>query len=150
MNGIGGDKQIGMGGVVKVKRGKIRAHVMPDFMNEKLDIMDKQQMKKVDNWLHFYECGPNLVMMATLITGDPTKEKKMHLRVEHTHFYALEDGVNEGGHYHYDTTPDEIEYEAYFNTAERIYRIDDAFDYGQSDNTFDASLIKWKSYLQVV
>ena len=142
MNGIGGDKQIGMGGVIKVKRGKIKAHVMPDFMEEKLDIMDAEQMKKVDDWLHFYECGPNLVMMATLVSGDPTKEKNMHLRVEHTHFYTLNKGMNEGGHYHYDTTPDEIEYEGYFNTAQRIYRIDDAFEYKQSDNKFYASLIK--------
>lgn len=32
--------------------------------------------------------------------------------------------INEGGHYHEDTTPDEVEYEAYFNVASVLYRID--------------------------
>jgi len=146
VKGCGGDKQIGMGGVIKVSQGRIKGHVMPDFMKECVDIMDPKQIA-VDNWLHFYECGPNLVMMATLISGDPSKDNSMHLRVEHTHFYTLSKGVNEGGHYHYDTTPDEIEYEAYLNTAEFVYRVDDAFQYninkaGDGGHKFDASLIK--------
>ena len=51
-----------------------------------------------------------------------------NLRLEHTHFYSL-DGSHQGGHYHYDVTPDIIEYKAYFNIAqsnESIHRIDDA------------------------
>jgi hypothetical protein len=36
--------------------------------------------------------------------------------VEHTHGYNIEKG--QGGHYHYDTTPDIIEYVGYFNLAE--------------------------------
>ena len=40
----------------------------------------------------------------------------LDLRVEHTHGYNLEKG--QGGHYHYDTTPEEVEYIGYFNLAE--------------------------------
>lgn len=36
--------------------------------------------------------------------------------MEHTH--GLNKGKGQGGHYHYDTTPDEIEYIGYFNVAE--------------------------------
>ncbi len=41
--------------------------------------------------------------------------------MEHTHCFS-EHG--DSGHYHYDTTPDEVEYEGYFVPAETIYRID--------------------------
>eukprot|EP01083_Nonionella_stella_P060724 158430_1 len=144
--GVGGNQQIGMGGVIKIKSGKIRGHVMPDFLQEQVDCMNPQD-NAVDEWLYFYENGPNLVMMTTMITGDPTQANSMHLRVEHTHFYTLNEGVNEGGHYHYDTTPDEIEYEAYLNTAQYIYRVEDAFQYnldkhGQAEHAFDAALIQ--------
>ena len=146
VKGYAKDKQIGMGGVVKVTNGKVKAHVMPDFLEEAVDVMDPKQIA-VDNWLYYYDCGPNLVMMATFISGDPTENNSLHLRVEHTHFYTLNKGVNEGGHYHYDTTPEEIEYEAYLNTAGYIYRVDDAFQFninksGDGANKFDASLIK--------
>ena len=57
------------------------------------------------------------------MTGDPSGDF-LHVRKEHTHFYS-HDG-KEGGHYHTTTTPDEIEYEGYFNTASIFYRINDA------------------------
>ncbi|XP_041054105.1 ester hydrolase C11orf54 homolog isoform X2 [Carcharodon carcharias] len=43
------------------------------------------------------------------------------LRVEHTHCFSHH---GEGGHYHYDTTPDTVEYLGYFLPAELLYRID--------------------------
>ena len=43
----------------------------------------------------------------------------LDLRVEHTH--GLNKGQGQGGHYHYDTTPEEIEYVGYFGLAERKY-----------------------------
>nr|XP_011744217.1 ester hydrolase C11orf54 homolog [Macaca nemestrina] len=43
------------------------------------------------------------------------------LRLEHTHFFSHH---GEGGHYHYDTTPDTVEYLGYFLPAEFLYRID--------------------------
>ena len=66
----------------------------------------------------YIEFGAPFVNMATLISKDPG----LDLRVEHTHGYSK---VNKtGGHYHYDTTPQEIEYLGYFSPAELIYRID--------------------------
>ncbi|ELV13532.1 hypothetical protein TREES_T100004622 [Tupaia chinensis] len=43
------------------------------------------------------------------------------LRLEHTHFFSHH---GEGGHYHYDTTPETVEYLGYFLPAELLYRID--------------------------
>ena len=56
--------------------------------------------------------------LSTCISTDPG----LDLRVEHTHGYSTVNG--EGGHYHIDTTPDEIQYEGYFCPAEFIYRLD--------------------------
>jgi hypothetical protein len=43
------------------------------------------------------------------------------LRMEHTHCFS---DHGDGGHYHFDTTPENVEYEAYFNIAKIIYRVD--------------------------
>ena len=45
----------------------------------------------------------------------------LDLRVEHFHCFS-EHG--QGGHYHYDTTPEEVAYRAYFDIAESLYRVD--------------------------
>ena len=45
----------------------------------------------------------------------------LDLRVEHTHCFS---DHGEGGHYHYDVTPGEVEYHAHYVLAERMYRID--------------------------
>uniref|UniRef100_A0A1A9WYU9 DUF1907 domain-containing protein n=1 Tax=Glossina brevipalpis TaxID=37001 RepID=A0A1A9WYU9_9MUSC len=45
----------------------------------------------------------------------------LDLRLQHFHSFSR---ANWGGHYHYDTTPDTVEYEAYFHVAERIVRVD--------------------------
>lgn len=114
------DKQIGMGGIIKVSNGKVKAHIMPDFSKTKLET-DEQ----VNDWLNFFEMGPDLVMFSTFITGDPSPNKNMHLRLEHTHFHSTKRTCHEGGHYHHDVSND-IEYEGYLNIAEYIYRIEDA------------------------
>jgi len=45
----------------------------------------------------------------------------LDLRVEHTHCFS---NHGDGGHYHYDTTPEEVEYHAILVMAEKIYRVD--------------------------
>jgi hypothetical protein len=45
----------------------------------------------------------------------------MDLRVEHFHCFS-EHG--QGGHYHFDTTPNEVEYRGYFMLADYVYRVD--------------------------
>lgn len=65
-----------------------------------------------------------MVCLSVLHSADP---EKLGLRMEHTHCFSTD--KDEGGHYHHDSLPDEnddeeIEYEAYFNTAKVLYRID--------------------------
>jgi len=104
---------VGLGGPFVQLAGKVRYHIMPDFSSCLLN-----SDAYVENWLTFHEFGAPFVNMATLISKDPG----LDLRVEHTHGYSK---VNKtGGHYHYDTTPQEIEYLGYFSPAELIYRID--------------------------
>jgi len=109
----GDDQPVGMGGTFIVKKGKLKIHVMPDFSAKPLETEED-----VSNWLKFYEADSPFVCMATFITSDCG----LDLRVEHTHGYSK---VNaQGGHYHIDTTPEEVEYLGYFCPAEYIYRID--------------------------
>ncbi|KAK2502335.1 hypothetical protein MC885_001967 [Smutsia gigantea] len=66
--------------------------------------------EEVNNWLHFYEMKAPLVCLPVFVSRDP-----------HTHCFSHH---GEGGHYHYDTTPDTVEYVGYFLPAEFLYRID--------------------------
>jgi hypothetical protein len=186
LEAAGNKGQIGIGGVFRLVKGKIKAHVMPDF---KKTVM--VEGPEVNDWLKWFTHGPNLVCLTTFLTGDPSlasatttapnsssssstqqenKDKKdqqepalkrqktgdkdgkqsaesspsktaaapasqpansnnqgMNLRLEHTHFFSDTAEQNEGGHYHYDITPDEVEYEAYLVAAERVYRIGNAW-----------------------
>ena len=45
----------------------------------------------------------------------------LDLRVEHTHCFSAH---GEGGHYHYDITPDDVDYHGYYTVAEQLVRID--------------------------
>jgi hypothetical protein len=105
------ESPVSMGGVFLIRKGKAYMHVMPDFSKTPLDI---DQMGK---WLKFFEMSAPLVCLTTFHSRDPG----LGLRMEHTHCFS---DHGEGGHYHADTTPDEVEYEAYLNTAKVIYRID--------------------------
>lgn len=118
-----GEKQLGIGGVFFLEKGKIRAHVMADFASTCL--IDGSP-EVINDWLKYYQIGPNLVFLSTMITGDPTGGD-MHLRLEHTHFFSCKKPIT-GGHYHYDTTPSIVKYVGYFLPAETIIRIRDAWD----------------------
>lgn len=116
-----GDQTISLGGVLIIKSGRANFHVMPDFPAEK-DLPFKNA-KAVNNWLTYHEFDGPIVCLSVLHSADP--DKKMGLRMEHTHGYSTE-GENTGGHYHYDIEgfEDDVEYEAYFNTAKVVYRLD--------------------------
>jgi len=107
-----GEKPIAIGGVFIIGKGNAKLHVMPDF--SKTPVLTDED---VDNWLHYYEANAPLTMLSTFVSHDPG----LDLRVEHTH------GFNEkgqGGHYHYDTTPEYVEYTGIFTIAEHIFRVD--------------------------
>lgn len=119
----GDDRQVSMGGVFVIKKGKALFHVMPNFPSEdKLPFTDRQQLMK---WLTFHQYAAPMVCLTVFDSADP---EKLGLRIEHTHCFSGA-GKDEGGHYHHDLLPgesegEEIEYEAYFNTAKVLYRID--------------------------
>lgn len=105
------EKPIGLGGTFRLVNGHAKCHVMPDFSTVPLTCTED-----VNEWLRFFDMQAPMVFLSTLITKDPG----LDLRLEHSHGY----GSNCGGHYHYDTTPEIVEYEAFYNVAEFIYRVD--------------------------
>lgn len=120
--------QLGMGGVFEMLEGKVRSHIMPDFECIGYKYYDEEKDEVFRDFLQFYETmGPNLLCFTTLWSGDPTGGK-LHLRPshEHTHFYHRKN-TSEGGHYHYDITPEEVHYIGYFNLAQKVYRVNDIY-----------------------
>ncbi|XP_027194170.2 ester hydrolase C11orf54 homolog [Dermatophagoides pteronyssinus] len=103
---------ISLGGVFIIEKGKAKLHIMPDFSPEPLP-----SSESVDKWLRYFDMDPPLICLTTFHSEDPG----LDLRMEHTHCFS---DHNQGGHYHYDTTPDIIRMTAYLNVAEAIYRID--------------------------
>lgn len=107
-----GDKIVGLGGAFLLRSGKVKFHVMPDFSTSPL-CSDSD----VDEWLHYFEMKAPIIHVGTLVTGD----HGLDLRVQHFHGFSTH---GDGGHYHYDTTPEEVEYEGYFVLAGSIVRVD--------------------------
>ncbi|KAI9582518.1 ester hydrolase C11orf54 homolog isoform X1 [Glossina fuscipes] len=106
------DKCVGLGGLFLLKNGKAHQHVMRDFSRSPI-----HTESELNQWLKFFEMPGTLHAVGTLVTH----EHDLDLRLQHFHSFSR---TKWGGHYHYDTTPDTIEYEAYFNVAERIVRVD--------------------------
>ena len=107
-----GSQCVGMGGVFIIHKGNANLHVMPDF-----SLLPLKSDNDVNEWLKFYESSSPLICLSVLVSSDPG----LDLRIEHTHCFSYH---GEGGHYHYDTTPNDVEYEAFYAVAEEIYRID--------------------------
>jgi hypothetical protein len=125
---IQGNEHVGLAGVFRILKGKIKSHIQPDYEDIKHEYYDPKQMKCIKDFLQFYQpVGSELQCYSVLWTGDPTGGN-MNLREssEHTHFHSY---VNrqEAGHYHCDVTPNEIEYECYFNVPEKIYRVNNIY-----------------------
>jgi len=123
-----GNDHLGLAGVFRVLKGKIKSHVQPDYADIKHEYYDSKLMKCVKDFLQFYQpIGSELQCYSVLWTGDPTGGS-MNLREssEHTHFHSYKN-KQEAGHYHCDVTPDEIKYECYFNTADEIYRVNNIY-----------------------
>tara|TARA_B100001250_G_scaffold269585_1_gene232659 strand:+ start:3576 stop:4553 length:978 start_codon:yes stop_codon:yes gene_type:complete len=125
---IENNNHIALAGVFRILKGKIRSHVQPDYKDIKYEYYDPKIMKCVKDFLQFYEpVGPELQCYSVLWTGDP-KGGDLNLREsnEHTHFHSYNND-NDAGHYHFDVSPDEIEYEGYFNVAEEVYRVNNIY-----------------------
>ncbi|TKA77133.1 hypothetical protein B0A55_04102 [Friedmanniomyces simplex] len=124
----GAERQVSLGGVFVIKKGRALYHVMPDFPPaEKLPFTDRHELNR---WLTYHEFPAPMVCLAVFHSADP---EGLGLRMEHTHCFSAVEGRDAGGHYHGDILPgeggageeeDEVEYEGYFNTAKTLYRID--------------------------
>lgn len=112
----GTDRPVSMGGVFYINSGSAKLHVMPKHWPD-----EPSTDASVNNeWLRYYNITKHpLVCLSVFHSYDPG----YNLRMEHTHCYNL-DTEDEAGHYHYDITPETVEYEGYFNVAERVYRLD--------------------------
>ncbi|MBD1172968.1 DUF1907 domain-containing protein [Pelagibacterales bacterium SAG-MED03] len=121
-------EHIALAGVFRILNGKIKSHVQPDYADIKHEYYDPKQMKCVKDFLEFYEpVGPELQGYSVLWTGDPTGgELNLRESGEHTHFHSYTK-ENVAGHYHFDVTPEEIEYEGYFNTASEVHRVNNIY-----------------------
>ena len=122
------NEHIALAGVFRILNGKIKSHVQPDYADIKHEYYDPKQMKCVKDFLEFYEpVGPELQGYSVLWTGDPTGGN-LDLRGsgEHTHFHSYTK-ENIAGHYHFDVTPSDIEYECYFNIAKEVHRVNNIY-----------------------
>lgn len=105
---------IGIGGVFILKNGSANIHVMDDFSLTPINTEDE-----LNSWLTWHNMSSPLIGVGTFVTqSDDDFDLR---RLEHFHMTS---NHSQGGHYHYDTTPDTVEYEGYFVVAERIVRID--------------------------
>lgn len=107
-----GDKIVGIGGAFLLKEGKAKQHVMDDFSKTPIHTDDE-----VNNWLKFFNMPAPLIAVGTFVTN----ETDLDLRLQHFHSFSKH---GHGGHYHYDVTPETVEYEGFFNVGKRIIRID--------------------------
>ncbi|KAJ5863924.1 uncharacterized protein N7529_005840 [Penicillium soppii] len=117
----GDARPISLGGVFILKAGKAKFHIMPDFpLEDQLPFRDRKQLEK--EWLSYHIFQAPVVCLTVMHSADP---EGLGLRMEHTHSFDA-DGNRKGGHYHYgiQDEDEDVEYEAYFNVASMVYRID--------------------------
>mmetsp|Transcript_6618 Transcript_6618/g.13115 ORF Transcript_6618/g.13115 Transcript_6618/m.13115 type:complete len:357 (-) Transcript_6618:154-1224(-) len=107
---------IGLGGVFKVVKGRVKVHVMADTAGRVFT--DSSQ---VQEYLKMFTIGPDLTCATIMISKQPSGTTKK-VRLEHTHLFNS--ACTEGGHYHGDVTPQEVEYVAYLVPTEELLLID--------------------------
>lgn len=103
---------VGIGGVFLLQNGKAHQHVMDKFSEKPINTEEE-----LNSWLQFYDMEAPLINLGTFVTN----EADLDLRLQHFHSFSKH-GL--GGHYHYDTTPETVEYLGYFVVGKKIVRID--------------------------
>lgn len=112
-----GEQPVSIGGTFRMVNGKAKVHVMSDFTQNPIvtqEFIDTE-------WLKFVEAPAPMTFMTVCTTVSPPG---LQMRLTHTHGNTNEPTPVIGGHYHYDLSPDEIEYDGYFGVAESIVRVD--------------------------
>lgn len=108
-----GQKVVSLAGQFIIHSGQAKLHVMPQFPG-----CPFENNGEVDKWLKYFTMDAPLICTTVMHSHDPGH----HLRMEHTHCYS---NHGDAGHYHYDVTPDSVEYEGWFAPASKVYRIDE-------------------------
>lgn len=72
---------------------------------------------KVEYWIGAVAKSAPLISVGRLVTRDVG----LNMNPEHFHTFSIDEWH---GHYHRDTTPDKIKYEAFFTVVERVIRVD--------------------------
>lgn len=112
-----GDRPVSLGGSFQMLSGKAKVHVMSDFTQNPI-----RTQEFIDNtWLKFVEAQAPFTFMTVCTSVSPPG---LDMRLTHTHGHSTDQSPMVGGHYHYDLSPDEIEYGGYFNAADSIVRVD--------------------------
>jgi len=111
---FGPQKPIGLGGVFIISgpSSRFKGHVMPDFAS--YDFVDPAQ---VEDWLQFFQIDTPATCLSTILSHDVGSKG---FRLEHTHFF---NDFGQGGHYHYDTTPETVHYRGYFSICQAAFRV---------------------------
>ena len=120
LTAYGSAQPVSLGGAFLIKSGRTHWHIMPEFPAE--SNLPFKSFRQLNEWLTYHDFDSPIVCLSVLHSADPGQ--KLGLRMEHTHGYGKRAaGGGVGGHYHGDIEGEEVEYEAYFNTARTIYRI---------------------------
>lgn len=106
------DQVVGLGGAFVMKTGTAYVHVMDEFSETPIHTTEE-----LNRWLTFHRIQGPLLALGDFVS----QETDFKLRLQHFHCYSKH---NHGGHYHFDTTPDSVEYEGYFNVVNRIIIVD--------------------------
>ncbi|KAI6189222.1 Ester hydrolase C11orf54-like protein [Aphelenchoides besseyi] len=122
-----GAKLVSVCGVFLMRTGKALVHVMPDFPENNFHNRDELQ----NEWLQYFEVNAPLICASVFHSTDPA----LDLRLEHSHAFSEH---KDSGHYHYDTTPEEVVYEGYFRPATKLYRIDKVNINGKEEDSEDS------------
>lgn len=104
---------VALGGVFAVNTGTTHVHVVDDFSPTPIN-----PGPDFSNWLTFHDLPAPIVNVGNLVS----RQGDFGLRFQHFHGYNP--ATNYGGHYEFDTTPNTVEYEGYFNVANRVLVVD--------------------------
>jgi len=109
------EQVVGIGGCfLTLGKTVTKVHVMPKFSNTPLN-----SDADVANWLQFFDANAPLSHLSFMTSRDVAD---LDVRIEHTHCFSSH---GHGGHYRYDVgNKEDVEYEGYFQVAEKIYRVD--------------------------
>ncbi len=113
----------------QVTKGKVKVHIAPEFVE-----LDVDDLEAIAASREYFEFGPDLIMLTTFLTDDPSENGRLHLRLVATNCYSLNKHSNEGGCFIESASDDDIEYEGYFSLAKYVYRVEDAFYNMQQDS----------------